>query len=56
MNDQYNTIIEHRGRLYRYDPDFDCFYPVEPEITGWKQWSWIVLILVLALIAYIVSQ
>ena len=57
MNDQYNTVIEHRGRLYRYDPDFDCFYPVsESSHPRWDRWGWLAVILVLGTVAWAVSQ
>ena len=54
MKEIYNTTIEHRGKLYRYDPDFDCFYPVQTPTT-WDRWGWIAVILVLAIVAIAVS-
>lgn len=48
--DPYNTYIEHRGRLYRYDPDYDRFYPVRKEMSVWESWSPVVVIVVLAAI------
>ena len=53
--DPYDTIIEHRGRLYRYDPDYDCFYPVHRAMTVREAWSPVVVILVLAAICYYIE-
>ena len=52
-NDLYNTTIEHRGRLYRYDPDFDCFYPLEryKRMTVWETWSPVIAIALLSAVA-----
>ena len=51
--DPYDTHIEHRGRLYRYDPDHDCFYPVHRAMTVWESWSPVVVIVVIAVLAAI---
>ena len=55
MNELYNHTIEFRGRIYRYDPDFDHFYPVREELTTWDRWSWIVATVVLALIIWAIE-
>ena len=47
MRDPYDTTIEHRGRLYRYDPDYDCFYPVRAEMTPLEAWSPLLVIVLL---------
>ncbi len=52
MNDLYDTVIEHRGRLYRYDPDFDCFYPIQAEpTTHMSKYGWIYVCAVTLIIA-----
>ena len=53
MNDHYNTYIEHRGRVYRYDPDYDCFYPVDRwhNMSTWERWSPLIVIVMLAIAA-----
>ena len=59
MNDldaHYNTYIEHRGRVYRYDPDFDCFYAVDryKDMSTLEAWLPVILLLVMsAICAYI---
>ncbi len=57
LDEQYSQHIEYRGLLYRYDPDYDCFYPLSrwEDQTHWDRWSWIYVVLVLALLAYCVS-
>ena len=51
MNDLYNETIERRGKLYRYDPDYDCYYPVYADRSRWDQYGWILVIVLLAAIA-----
>ena len=50
MNELYDQTIEFRGRLYKYDPDRDCFYPETPVLATLDRWLWIAVILVLATI------
>ena len=52
-NDQYDTTVEHRGRLYRYDPDYDCFYSVDryKDLTPWEAWAPLIVMLILCAIA-----
>jgi len=35
MNELYEKTIEVDGKIYRYDPDFDCFYRshTQPPLT-----------------------
>ncbi len=54
-NDDYNQTIEFRGRTYYYDPDQDIFYPRYETLSGWDQWGWILVILVLALLAWLLT-
>jgi hypothetical protein len=50
--DPYNTYIEHRGRLYRYDPDMDCFYPAHNDrMTSLESWSPVIVLVILSAIA-----
>ena len=53
MNDLYTHTIEFRGRRYRYDPDHDCFYPVEQSMTTWDRVGWLAVILVLTIVCYL---
>lgn len=55
-NDLYNQQITYKGRQYRYDPDFDCFYPAESSLNTWDRWGWIAVIVLLALVALAVSR
>lgn len=50
--DPYNTYIEHRGRLYRYDPDMDCFYPAHNDrMNSLESWSPVIVLVILSAIA-----
>jgi len=54
MND-YDTHIEHGGKKYRYDPDHDCFYPVNPPMSTWDKISPLVVFLILLISILIVD-
>ena len=54
MND-YDTHIEHGGKKYRYDPDHDCFYPVNPSMSTWDKISPLVIFLILLILVLIVD-
>ncbi len=54
-NDLYTHTIEFRGRRYRYDPDYDCFYPADGGETTVSRWAWIGVTLVLCALAYYVE-
>jgi hypothetical protein len=42
-----------RGRLYRYDPDFDIWRPVPTASEGpVSRWLWLGVAVALALLAY----
>jgi hypothetical protein len=45
-----------RGRLYRYDADFDTWYPVQHSESTVSKWAWIPVTIVLALVCYLVSD
>jgi len=51
-NDQYNQTELIRGRLYRYDPDFDAYYRVQDVEGPVSRWAWVFVTLLLAAIAY----
>jgi hypothetical protein len=54
--DLYNQTELIRGRLYRYDPDFDTWYPVPAESESpVSRWLWVFVALALALLAYTVE-
>ena len=57
MNDSYNELIERRGKQYRYDPDYDCFYRVHDtsDLTHWQAFGWIYVTSVLCAIAFYVE-
>jgi hypothetical protein len=52
MKDPYNEYIERRGKYYRYDPDYDCYYAVPQELSTFDKYGWIAVIIVLAILAY----
>jgi len=51
MND-YDTYIEHRGRTYRYDPDYDAFFPINryKDMSPLEAWSPLLIMLILSTI------
>ena len=51
----YDTYIEHRGKKYRYDSDYDCFYPVNPPMSTWDKISPLVTILILLVLVLIID-
>jgi hypothetical protein len=55
MNELYNETIERNGRVYRYDPDADCFYRVPVKLSTWDQYSWIVGIVLLSVVCIYVE-
>ena len=54
-NDQYNETEVIRGKLYRYDPDFDAYYRVQEQEGPISKYAWIVLCIVLAICAYCIE-
>lgn len=60
MNNQLNEYIDKDGKLYRYDPDYDCYYRVftcdeYADLPHWDKHSWIYVIVALTAIAYYVE-
>ena len=56
MNELYNEYIERNGKLYRYDPDYDCYYAVPVKLSLFDQYAWIVVTIALAVVCYFVSD
>jgi hypothetical protein len=57
MNEQYNKTIEIEGRVYRYDPDFDCYYRShdQPLETAQERWTKVAIATVLLIILVVVA-
>lgn len=59
MNDNQDPYQQYeviRGRKYRYDPDFDCWYRhYDVEETAISKWSWIWVSLSLALAVWLLE-
>jgi hypothetical protein len=60
MNNQLNEYIDKDGKLYRYDPDYDCYYRVfardeYADLPHWSKYNWLYVIAVLAAICYYVE-
>jgi hypothetical protein len=51
-NDEYNRIETIRGKQYRYDPDFDAYYPVQASEGPVSKYAWIVFCILLAIAAF----
>ena len=47
MNELYEKTIEIDGKIYRYDPDFDCYYRVPVKLSTFDRYAWIVCIVLL---------
>jgi len=41
-----------RGKLYRYDSDYDAYYRVQASEGAASRWAWLYVTLVLVAIAY----
>jgi hypothetical protein len=55
MKQHYKEHEIIRGRLYRYDPDFDAYYPVHQSESAISKHSWIAVSVILAAIAYYIE-
>jgi ABC-type multidrug transport system permease subunit len=57
LNDQYSQSVTYQGRIYRYDPDYDCFYPAydSSQSSHWENYGWIWVILVLSMLVLILE-
>ena len=52
--------IEREGRLYRYDPDYDCYYRVftreeYDSLSHWEKYHWLYVCIVCLVIAFVAS-
>ena len=50
MNELYEKTIEIEGRVYRYDPDYDCYYRVPVKLSTFDKYAWIVVTLLLSMV------
>jgi hypothetical protein len=57
IRDQYRETMLYSGTIYKYDPDFDCFYPQEAEATEtlWDRYGWIVVLVGLTALSIITA-
>jgi hypothetical protein len=56
MNELYNQTIEIEGRVYRYDPDSDCYYRSHYQIPETERERWTkVIFAIIFLIVIMVS-
>lgn len=54
MDEQYKETELIRGKLYRYDPDFDAYFRVTESEHVISKYSWIFIsVCMLAVIAYV---
>ena len=49
-NEEYNQIVTIRGREYRYDPDFDAYYRVQPLESTASRYAWIAVTVLLSIL------
>ena len=49
-NDDNNQIVTIRGREYRYDPDFDAYYRVQPSESTASRYAWIAVVILLSIV------
>jgi hypothetical protein len=55
MNELYTQTELIRGRLYRYDPDRDIWYPVPTKESPVSAYAWLAVLVILAIIAYCIE-
>jgi len=55
MNELYTQTELIRGRMYRYDPDRDIWYPMAAQETALSQWAWAFVSVLLAAIVYLIE-
>ena len=57
LNDQYTQTITYRDRQYRYDPDYDCFYPEYKwqELSYWDKYGWLWVTALLTVVCFYLS-
>jgi hypothetical protein len=52
MNDLYNETITRNGKIYHYDPDYDCYYYRGSDESVVSKWAWLVLCVALAIACF----
>jgi len=52
MKEQYTEHEIIRGKLYRYDADFDAYYRVQEPEAPVSRWAWVFVTVLLAAIVY----
>ena len=57
LNDQYQQRVEYQGRVFYYDPDYDCFYPHVDynSLSHWERWALVYTIVGLAIVCWITA-
>ena len=57
MNELYTQTELIRGRWYRYDPDRDCWYPMDryTSMTQLDSWSPVIVIVLLGALAWAIE-
>ena len=54
-NDLYNETITRNGKTYHYDPDSDIYYVRYASHSFWDRYSWIVVVVLLAIVCYLLE-
>jgi hypothetical protein len=55
MNDLYNETVVRRGKIYHYDPDYDCYYSTSSNESTASKYAWIVVTVLLGVCAYYIE-
>ena len=60
MDDKYKDCIDKNGKLYRYDPDYDCWYRVftrdeYADLPHWDKHGWLYCVAALTAICFYVE-
>jgi hypothetical protein len=55
MKEHYTEHEIIRGKLYRYDADYDSYYRVQEQEGPISRWAWVFVTLVLAVICYYIE-
>jgi hypothetical protein len=58
MNELYEKTIEVEGRVYRYDPDYDCYYrwhKQTPE-TERERWTKVICCTILLIVITVAGR
>jgi hypothetical protein len=46
------------GRIYRYDPDYDCYYRAyeKEDLTHMSKWGWVYVVMLLGIVCFMVDS